>query len=141
MRSGFWSRGSIILQVFLAVVTEFSGLVAFVYYLLQRSYQPATWGFMTSFFALVVIHLHILFLKNDLDDWYEPEAFDPIKYLSLIVSFAALVTIGINFYFGYQNQERKFDLQKLSNFQSCNLFVSLTFFLQNSTLTTTTLCV
>jgi hypothetical protein len=105
MRTGFWSRISILFQILLAISTELAGLVAFVYFSMQHNYQASAWGFFSAFFALVAIHLHILFLRNDLDDWYEPSSFEPMKYLAATFLVAGLVSVAFNLFLAIQNQE------------------------------------
>lgn len=116
MRTGFWSRFSIIFQILLSVCTVFAGSVTFAYFLMRHDYEASAWGLFAAFFALVVTHLHVLFLRNDLDDWYDPNSFDPMKYMSIVFLISGLITTGANLFLAVQKRESKLFFSQAINF-------------------------
>lgn len=69
MRTGFWSYPSILIQIILAVLTFAYGTGIFIFYIARYEVNIAIWSFFVAIFSLSVIHLHTLFLRNDLDAW------------------------------------------------------------------------
>ena len=107
MRTGFWSYQSVLIQIILAILTFIYGLGIFVYYISRFETNTALWSFFVSIFSLSVIHLHTLFLRNDLDSWFDPESFNSIRKLSILFFVIGLIGLVINLTIAYLNKEGK----------------------------------
>jgi len=105
MRTGFWSYPSILIQIIVAILTFAYGLGIFIYYITRYEINIAIWSFFVSIFSLSVIHLHTLFLRNDLDAWFDPTSFDSIKKLSILFLFVGIFGVSWNVAVAYTQEE------------------------------------
>lgn len=50
---------------------------------------------MLGIFSFCVFHLNYLYLKNKVDEWYDPEALENLKLLGLVVALSSVVAFGV----------------------------------------------
>jgi amino acid transporter len=81
---------------------------------MYHNYNAAVWGFISglnsfseSIFILLtfnsisglisfcVFHLNYLYLKNKIEEWYNPESLENLKLLGLIVFLSSIVSFGV----------------------------------------------
>lgn len=60
----------------------------------QISYFKLLISSLPGIFALAVLHIHLLYLRHKIDEWYDPEALESLKVLGLVVFLSSVVAFG-----------------------------------------------
>ncbi|XP_015788215.1 uncharacterized protein LOC107365254 [Tetranychus urticae] len=123
----------IIVQIFFGLLSALLGFISFFYYLLNHEdYNASIWSLFLGVNAISLIHLHVLFLKAQIDVWYDKYTFRSLIKFSFVLSIAAIIALPIYIYLSVKHHEeltlRGYHVDAifaaLSLFWSVNLFCS-----------------
>jgi len=115
-------RCSIIFKLTLSIVGTLSGLSIFLIFLFQyHNYNASVWGFISGIFSFCVFHLNYLYLKNKIDEWYEPRALENLKLMGLMIGLVSIVAFGVYLSLFITRKQEMFHMNDFSYFP-CIIF-------------------
>ncbi|XP_053206818.1 uncharacterized protein LOC128391019 [Panonychus citri] len=133
LKGCFGNTFLILVQIFFGLISTLLGIVSFFYFLCKyEDYNSSIWGLLMGINSGCLIHLHILYLKTQLEVWYDKYTFRSLIKFAVVLSILALIALVIYLYLAVKNDEEltldgyhvSAIFSGLSLFWSLNLFCS-----------------
>ncbi|CAG2116260.1 unnamed protein product [Medioppia subpectinata] len=115
------------MKLTMSIVGTLSGLSIFLIFLIQyHNYNASVWGFVTGILSFCVFHLNYLYLKNKIDEWYEPKALEKLKIMGLVIGLSSVVAFGVYLSLFITRKQDMFSMNDF-NYFPCIIFSILSF--------------